>query len=87
MRLLRKLILIIALTSSCIGLCGELLAQIKTYDISQYGAKSETESLQTEFIQAVIDAASKKGVDKVIIPKGSFVSGSLILKSNVELYL
>ncbi|MDP4679487.1 MAG: hypothetical protein NWS46_03870, partial [Cyclobacteriaceae bacterium] len=62
-------------------------AQSKIYDITKYGAKSNIESLQTEYIQAAIDAASKKGGGKVIIPKGSFVSGSIILKSNIELHM
>ena len=42
---------------------------------------------QNKFSKYFIYAANKKGVGKVIIPKGSFVSGSLILKSNVELHL
>lgn len=62
-------------------------AQEKIYNISAYGAKSGTESLQTKYIQAAIDAADKNGGGKVLIPKGRFVSGSIILKSNIELYL
>ena len=62
-------------------------AQNKIYDISKYGAKSGFESLQTSSIQAAIDAADENGGGKVIIPKGNFVSGSIILKSNIELHL
>jgi hypothetical protein len=62
-------------------------AQKKVYNISAYGAKSGTASLQTKYIQAAIDAANKNGGGKVLIPKGAFVSGSLILKSNVNLHL
>jgi parallel beta-helix repeat protein len=62
-------------------------AQNKIYDITKYGAKSNIESLQTESIQAAIDTASKRGGGKVLIPKGTFVSGSIVLKSNVDLHL
>ncbi|MFY0653202.1 MAG: right-handed parallel beta-helix repeat-containing protein [Cyclobacteriaceae bacterium] len=62
-------------------------AQSKAYNITKYGAKSGTESLQTEKIQAAIDAAAQNGGGKVIIPKGSFTSGSIILKSNINLHL
>ncbi len=64
-----------------------LFAQKKVYNIIAYGAKVDVQYLQTESIQKAIDAANKDGGGKVIIPKGSFVSGSIILKSNVELHL
>ena len=73
--------------SGCIGHSGALLAQNKIYDISKFGAKSGTESLQTKYIQAAIDAANKNGGGKVLISKGTFVSGSIVLKSNVDLHL
>ncbi|NND07250.1 MAG: glycoside hydrolase family 28 protein [Saprospiraceae bacterium] len=62
-------------------------AQNKIYDITNFGATSNIESLQTEYIQAAIDAASKDGGGKVLIPKGTFVSGSIVLKSNLDLHL
>lgn len=61
MRLLKIIILTLALTSSCVGHYGELFAQNKIYDISKFGAEPGTESLQTEYIQAAIDAANKNG--------------------------
>ncbi|MCB9247658.1 MAG: glycoside hydrolase family 28 protein [Ignavibacteriales bacterium] len=42
-------------------------------------------TLTTEAIQKTIDAASKAGGGKVIFEKGIYVSGSIFVKSNVEL--
>ncbi len=57
------------------------------FDIVSYGAISDGETVSTEAIQKAIDAANKSGGGRVIIPEGNFVTGSIILKSNVELYL
>ncbi len=64
-----------------------LNAQNNLYDISMFGAKPNVEILSTKFIQLAIDSASANGGGKVIIPKGDFISGTLILKNNVELHL
>ena len=71
-----------------------LLAQVKSdslkekdYDITRYGAKSNSEVLNTKAIQKTIDAAADAGGGKVIVPEGTFLTGSVILKSNVELHI
>ena len=43
-------------------------------------------SLCTNAIQAAIDDCHDKGGGQVVIPAGHFVSGSICLKSNVELH-
>ena len=63
------------------------IAQEKQYNITSYGAKPNGKELSTKPIQAAIDAAYKNGGGMVIIPTGSFTSGTIILKDNVELYL
>jgi len=62
-------------------------AQENIYDIINFGAKPNSETLSTKPIQAAIDTAHKNGGGMVVIPTGVFVSGTLILKNNVELYL
>jgi len=65
--------------------------QIKTaakgniYNILDYGAKSDTATINTHAIQAAIDACTDGGT--VYIPKGTFISGALFLKSNMTLYV
>ncbi len=58
-----------------------------TINIVDYGAVADGETLNTESIQKAIDKASSTGGGKVIIPEGKFLSGSIVLKSNVGLHL
>jgi polygalacturonase len=64
------------------GLC----AKAQVYNIKNYGAVEGGRTVNTTAIQKAIDAAAVKG-GKVIIPAGIYLSGSIHLKSNVELSL
>ncbi len=55
------------------------------YNILDYGATSSHETLSTKAIQAAINACSKNGKGTVIIPMGTFVTGTIFLKSNVTI--
>lgn len=57
------------------------------YNILTYGAKADGQTLNTQVIQTAIDAAAKAGGGKVIVPKGIFLTGSIIMKSNVNLHI
>lgn len=59
----------------------------RDYNILDFGAKADGLTLNTIYIQSAIDAASKNGGGRVLIPSGSFLTGSLILKTGVELHL
>ena len=54
--------------------------------ILAYGAKSDKLTMNTKAIQKAIDVCSKTG-GRVIVPTGTFNTGTLYLKSNVTLYL
>ena len=54
--------------------------------IVDFGAKSNGQDLCTKAITDAIDAVSKKGGGRVIIPRGTWLTGPIILKSNIELY-
>jgi len=58
-----------------------------SYHITDYGAVGDGKTLNTEAIQAAIDAATAAGGDTVIIPEGTFVSGTVYLKDGVTLFL
>ena len=62
-------------------------AQIKTYNIKRYGAKADGKTNNTAAIQKAIDEASANGGGRVLVPAGKFVTGVLILKSNVDLHV
>lgn len=57
------------------------------YNIIDFGSKADGITLNTLSIQSAIDAAYKNGGGRVVIPAGKFLSGSIVLKSNVELHL
>ena len=56
-------------------------------DITNYGAVPNTGTINTEAIQAAIDDCSRNGGGTVNVPCGVFVTGTIYLRSNVELYL
>nr|WP_315251119.1 glycosyl hydrolase family 28 protein [uncultured Flavobacterium sp.] len=58
----------------------------KEFLITDYGSKADGKTLNTVAIQKAIDAAFKNKGGRVVFPKGIFLSGSIILKSNVTLY-
>lgn len=59
----------------------------KDFLITDFGAKPGGNFLNTIAINKAIDACNKNGGGRVIIPAGVFKSGTLMMKSNVELYL
>ncbi len=56
------------------------------HNITSFGAKADGVTVSTEAIQKAIDESSAKG-DRVIIPTGDFVTGTLFLKDNTTLIL
>lgn len=57
----------------------------RRYVITEYGVKNDSNVVQTEAIQAVIDRAFKDGGGVVVVPKGTFLSGSIFFKQGVNL--
>jgi len=57
------------------------------YNIKDYGAVADGVTLNTAAIQAAIDTCTASGGGKVIIPAGTWKSGTIWLKENVELHL
>lgn len=55
--------------------------------ITAYGAVADGRTINTKFIQKAIDDASAEGGGRVIIPPGNFMTGSLFLKSGVDLHV
>lgn len=55
-------------------------------NIVDFGAVNGGYVLNTKAFADAIDAVSKKGGGKVIIPPGIWLTGPIILKSNIELY-
>lgn len=59
----------------------------KVYRITDYGVVNDSTILQTEKIQAIIDQAHQAGGGVIVIPQGTFLSGSLFFKPGTHLHL
>lgn len=59
----------------------------KHYRITEYGVVNDSTKLQTGEIQQVIDLAAENGGGVIVIPKGTFLSGSLFFKPKTHLHL
>lgn len=56
-------------------------------DILTTGAVADGKTINTVAIQKAIDDCHASGGGKVIVPKGVFISGQLLLRSGIELHL
>ena len=57
------------------------------YNILDFGAKADGNTINTTAINKAIETCNSKGGGRVVIPPGNFVSGTVILLSDIELYL
>ena len=72
---------------SAIVLLGALPSRAVDYNILDFGAKADTTVLSTIALQRAIDSCSAAGGGRVVVPTGSYKIGSIILKSDVHIYL
>ncbi len=54
------------------------------FNVKDYGAVDDGKTINTRSIQNAIDAAYAENGGVVVFPKGKFVSGTLVIKSNVH---
>jgi polygalacturonase len=59
----------------------------KPYPVTDYGIINDSTVIQTEKIQAVINKAAESGGGVIIIPRGTYLSGSLFFRKGTHLYL
>lgn len=59
----------------------------KSYVITDYGVQNDSNIVQTKAIQHVIDLAAEKGGGVIIVPNGTFLSGSLFFKQGTHLHV
>lgn len=59
----------------------------RTFSVLDHGAKGDGKTDNTKAIKKAIDTANARGGGHVVVPKGTFVTGAVYLKSNVDLHL
>lgn len=59
----------------------------KKYVITDFGVVNDSTIIQTEALQKVIDMAASEGGGVIVIPEGTFLSGSLFFKPSTHLHL
>lgn len=57
------------------------------YVLTDYGVEADSTLLQTEAIQRVIDLVASRGGGVVVVPRGTFLSGSLFFRQGTHLHL
>lgn len=57
------------------------------FNVLDYGAKADGKHLTTDAIQAAIDDCSGRGGGTVVFPRGSYLTGTIDIRSNVTLNL
>ncbi|RUT46191.1 glycoside hydrolase family 28 protein [Paenibacillus anaericanus] len=60
---------------------------MRHYNIIDFGATRDSQELATEAIASAIEAASIAGGGTVYVPAGTFLTGAIFMKSNIELHL
>ena len=59
----------------------------RVYNIRNFGARGDKSTLDTAALQAAIDACTGDGGGTVLVPAGTFLIGTVELKSNVTLHI
>jgi Glycosyl hydrolases family 28 len=62
-------------------------ASSRVFDIKKFGALGDGKKIDTAAINMAIDACNSAGGGTVYLPPGTYLSGTVVLKSNVTLYL
>lgn len=59
----------------------------RTFRITDFGAVAGGAELCTESIQRAVDVCAESGGGRVVVPRGTFLTGTIVLKNGVNLHL
>ncbi|MBQ3290139.1 MAG: polysaccharide deacetylase family protein [Kiritimatiellae bacterium] len=75
------------MTAAAVLAAGCAIADAGTWNVRDFGAKGDGATKDTAAIQRAVDAALAAGGGRVVLPAGTYLSGTVWLKSGVELHL
>ena len=82
-------IVLLALAALCAltwtAVAADAMSPAKRYLITDSGAVTDSQTLNTKAIQSAIDRCAGNGGGVVVVPKGNFMSGALFFKPGVNL--
>ncbi len=58
-----------------------------TFNVRDFGAKGDGAAKDTPAVQRAVDAAAAKGGGEVLVPSGTYLCGSIFLKTGVDFHL
>src|SRR3978361_1613645 len=61
--------------------------RFRVFDVRQFGATGDGKTLDTAAINRAIEMAAGGGGGTVYVPPGVYLVGTVVLKSNITLYL
>lgn len=76
----KEILFSIGLSIAVLTLCAQ------DFNVLDYGAKKDTGIVSTDAFNKAIDACNKAGGGRVLVPAGIYKSGTIYLKSNVNLH-
>ena len=75
-----------ALVAVLLTACATRGSAVKpTFSVRDFGAKGDGTTLDTKAIQDALDTCDKAGGEIVVLPKGTYLSGAIFMKSNTTL--
>ena len=77
----------ISLFAACLTVLSNDLTIAAQFNVRTHGATGDGTTLDTSAIQKAIDSCASAGGGEVLFPKGTYLTGSLELKSGVHLVL
>jgi len=78
---------LLSLLTLCISVATPAGATTGVFNVKNFGATGDGETLDTRAIQSAVDACAKSGGGKILIPSGKYLVGCIELRSNTNLHL